>query len=149
MIGNMDKQEVRLFVDRWIQLWNARDLDGVLEHFADHVTFTSPLAAQLIDGSGGVIQGKTALRAYWAEGLGRSPDLHFELIGTYVGIDTIVINYRNQNGVLANEVLTFDGPLVVQGHATHLDPSAPRGNPPPAVDARRGEDLPDPVGEDS
>jgi hypothetical protein len=117
----MDQQEIRIFVNRWVNLWNARDLDGVLEHFADHVTFTSPTAAELIDGSDGVVRGKTALCAYWANALSRNPDLHFELVGTYVGINTIVINYRNQNGVLVNEVLTFEGPLVVQGHATHLD----------------------------
>jgi hypothetical protein len=121
----MDKQEIRIFVNRWIQLWNARDLDGMLEHFADQVTFTSPLAAQLIDGSDGVIRGKPALRAYWADALSRNPHLHFELVGTYVGINTVVINYRNQKGVLVNEVLTFDGPLVVQGHATHLDVPVP------------------------
>jgi hypothetical protein len=117
----MDRQEIQAFVNRWIELWNARDLDGVLEHFADHVTFTSPTAAQLIDDSDGVIRGKTALRAYWTYALGRHADLHFELVGTYIGINTIVINYRNQKGVLVNEVLTFDGPLVVQGHATHLN----------------------------
>jgi hypothetical protein len=30
-----------------------------------------------------------------------------------------VINYRNQAGVLVNEVLTFDGPLVRVGHGTY------------------------------
>ena len=117
----MDKQVSRTFVDRWIRLWNDRDLDGVLAHFADQVTFTSPTAARLIDGSDGVVRGKAALRAYWSEGLSHSPDLHFTLVGTYVGINTIVINYRNEKGLLVNEVLTFDGPLVVVGHATHLD----------------------------
>jgi hypothetical protein len=118
--ASVNSQEARAFVDRWITLWNARDLDGVLGHFADHVTFTSPTAAQLIDGSDGVVRGKAALRAYWAHALSRNPDLHFELVGAYIGIDTIVINYRNQAGVQANEVLIFDGPLVVEGHATHL-----------------------------
>jgi len=38
----------------------------------------------------------------------------------YVGLTTLVINYRNQKGGLVNEVLTFDGPLVVSGHGTYL-----------------------------
>jgi len=117
----MDRQEIRTFVDRWIALWNARDVDGVLEHFADHVTFTSPTAAALIDGSDGVVRGKAALRDYWSHAVSLTPELRFELVDTYVGIDTVVINYRNHRGLLVNEVLTFDGPLVVQGHATHLD----------------------------
>jgi hypothetical protein len=31
-----------------------------------------------------------------------------------------VINYRTQTGGLVSEVLTFDGPLVVEGHGTYL-----------------------------
>jgi hypothetical protein len=68
-----------------------------------------------------VVRGKAALRAYWTEALRRIPDLRFEIIGTYVGVNTLVINYRNQLGGLVNEVLVFDGPLVVEGHGTYLD----------------------------
>jgi hypothetical protein len=38
----------------------------------------------------------------------------------YVGVNTLVIHYRNQKGVLVNEVLTFDGERVKEGHATHI-----------------------------
>jgi hypothetical protein len=51
----------------------------------------------------------------------RIPGLHFEVVATYVGVDTLVIDYRNQNGGLVNEVLMFDGALVVQGHGAYLD----------------------------
>ena len=117
----MDETTAREFVERWVTQWNAHDLDGLLEHFAEDVVFTSPVAARLIAESDGVIRGKAALRAYYAEGLARIPGLHFEVVATYVGVDTLVINYRNQNGGLVNEVLVFDGPLVVQGHGTYLD----------------------------
>jgi hypothetical protein len=118
----VDTQEnSRAFANRWIQLWNTRDLEGLLALFTDAVIFTSPLAAQLVEGSGGVIRGKEELRSYWTAGLDRSPDLRFELVGVYSGVDTVVINFRNHRGVLANEVLIFDGPLVAQGCATRLD----------------------------
>jgi hypothetical protein len=88
--------------------------------FADDVVFTSPVAARFLDGSDGVVRGKVALRAYWAEGLRRIPDLHFEVVGVYVGVDTLAINFRNQLGRLVNEILIFDGSLVAQGHGTYL-----------------------------
>ena len=107
----MDHVTARAFVDSWVTAWNAHDLDAVLTHFADDVTFRSPVAIQLLGGDG-VIRGKDALRAYWADGLRRIPDLRFEVLGSYVGVDCLVINYRNQKGGLVNEVLIFDGSLV-------------------------------------
>ncbi|MYW04041.1 nuclear transport factor 2 family protein [Streptomyces sp. SID3343] len=115
----MDHGFARVFVDSWVEAWNAHDLDALLGHFADGVTFRSPVAAQLLGGDG-VIRGKDALRAYWAEGLRRIPDLRFEVVGSYVGVDCLVVHYRNQKGALVNEVLLFDGPLVVEGYGTYL-----------------------------
>ena len=46
------------------------------------------------------------------------------LVGSYAGISTLVINYRNQAGGLVCEVLHFDGPLVREGHGTYLVPEA-------------------------
>jgi hypothetical protein len=53
----------------------------------------------------------------------RIPELRFEVVGVYVGIDTIVIDYRNQRGAMVNETLHFDGPLVLEGHGTYLSDS--------------------------
>ncbi|MFJ9082983.1 nuclear transport factor 2 family protein [Streptomyces sp. NPDC102384] len=115
----MDHVTARTFVDSWVTAWNAHDLDALLAHFADDVTFRSPVAAQLLGGDG-VMRGKDALREYWTEGLRRIPDLRFEVVGSYVGVNSLVINYRNQKGGLVNEVLIFDGPLVTDGYGTYL-----------------------------
>jgi len=113
------------FAATWAAAWNAHDVEAVLSHFADDVTFSSPLAAEIVPGSGGVVRGKAALRAYWSEGLRRQPDLRFEVEGAYLGVDTLVIHYRNQRGGLVNEVLTFEGSLVKSGQATYLALTAP------------------------
>jgi ketosteroid isomerase-like protein len=120
----MDHTEAHAFVDSWLQGWNDHDLAQILDHFADDVVFTSPAATQLLPDSDGVIRGKPALRAYWTEGLRRISDLHFEVIDIYVGVETLVINYRNEMGVLVNEVLIFNGSLVVQGHGTYAGDGA-------------------------
>jgi hypothetical protein len=49
------------------------------------------------------------------------------VVGVYVGVNTLVINYRNQLGRLVNEVLIFDGSLVTQGHGTYLGSGANPG----------------------
>ena len=124
MIGYMDHVDAVAFAEDWVKAWNTHDLEEVLSHFAENVVFTSPVAAQLLEDSDGVIRGKAALRTYWAEGLRRVPDLHFEVLAVYVGVNTLVINYRNQLGRLVNEVLIFDGSLVTQGHGTYLGSGA-------------------------
>ncbi len=58
----MNRSEAAEFVDAWVKAWNAHDLGVVLSHFCDDVVFSSPLAAQLVAGSDGVIRGKQALR---------------------------------------------------------------------------------------
>lgn len=120
----MEHEEARRFVDRWIANWNQHDVDAVLEDFADDVVFSSPLLRRLLPDSDGVVRGKDALRHYWTIGVRQFPDLRFELVGVYLGVNTIVINFRNQSGRLTNEVLVLDDGLVVEGHATHFDVSA-------------------------
>jgi hypothetical protein len=113
--------EAEQFAQQWVAAWNAHDLDAVLAHFADDAEFSSPVAVQLLPQSDGVLRGKTAIREYWAAGLERIPDLHFEVVQVYAGIGTIVINYRNHAGSLVNEFLHFnaDG-LVERGGGTYL-----------------------------
>jgi hypothetical protein len=113
--------DLKAYVDEWIDAWNTRDLERVLAHFADDVVFSSPRAAMMVDGSDGVVRGKDALRAYWRASLDRSPDLRFDLIGAYVGVDVVVINYSNHRGQVVNEVLIVDGGLVVRGHVAWLE----------------------------
>jgi SnoaL-like protein len=118
----MDPEFAQRFATDWLDAWNGHDLDAILRHFAEEVLFTSPLAQRIAEGSDGVIRGKAALREYWSEGLRRNPELHFEITGLYLGVNTIVIQYVNQSGGAVDEVLTFDGPLVIEGHATYLRP---------------------------
>ncbi|MEV0408907.1 nuclear transport factor 2 family protein [Actinoallomurus sp. NPDC050550] len=115
----MEHNKAQRFAATWAEEWNSHDLDRILSHYADDIVFHSPVAARILPDSDGVIRGKEALRAYWREGLRLIPDLHFEVVGVYTGVDTIVINYRNQDDHLVNEILTFSNGLIVAGHGTY------------------------------
>ena len=119
-LRHVDTPEPQGFAEQWISAWNARDVEAVLTLYAEDVLFTSPTAQRVVPESGGTVQGKQALRSYWIQALEGNRDLHFELVGVYHGVDTIVLHYRNQLGGLVNEVLTFRDGLVAVGHATHL-----------------------------
>ena len=115
----MDLDEAVRFAGQWAADWNSHDLDRIVRHYSDDVVFSSPVAARIIDGSAGVVRGIKPLRAYWAEGLRRNPDLRFEVVGVYTGVDTVVINFRQQTGQLSAEVLIFHDGVVVSGMGTH------------------------------
>ncbi|MBA0049200.1 nuclear transport factor 2 family protein [Mycobacterium sp. NPDC050853] len=108
------------FTEAWFAAWNAHDVEAVLAHFHEDAVFTSPYAAQIVPDSRGVAKGKEAIRAYWSTALESNPDLHFEPVNVYVGVQALVINYRNHRGDLVNEVLIFNGDTVIEGHGTYL-----------------------------
>jgi predicted SnoaL-like aldol condensation-catalyzing enzyme len=89
---------------------------AVLKHFHDDAVFTSPVAKHIGFADDGVVNGKDALRRYWTAALAQNPDLHVQVTTVYQGENTLVIAYKNQNGIDRVEVLTFRQALVNEGH---------------------------------
>ncbi len=48
------------------------------------------------------------------------PDLHFEVVSVFAGVNILVLAYRNQRADLVSEVLEVEDGLVVRGHGTYL-----------------------------
>jgi predicted ester cyclase len=82
----------------WIAAWNAHDLEWILTHYEDEVELTSPVAARLLGAVDGKVVGKAALGAYFKRGLEAYPELRFELKDVFVGLNSVVLLYANQNG---------------------------------------------------
>ena len=104
----MDDERARRFAEAWYAAWNAHDLEAVLDHYTDDVEMTSPLVAALAARADGRITGKAALREYFAAGLERYPDLLFEPIGLFVGVDSLVLYYTSVGGRVAAETVFLD-----------------------------------------
>lgn len=115
----MDLDFARRFAAQWQDDWNSHDLDRILAHYHDDVTFSSPMIARLTGDPAGTVHGKAALRAYWAAGLERIPDLKFEVMDVRASVDALVIDYLNQIGGRVSEVLTFRDGLVVAGFGAY------------------------------
>ena len=97
-----------------IEAWNSHDLDAILSHYADDFVMSSPRIATIAGEPSGVLRGKGPIGAYWKRALELSPDLRFELIGTFVGSDTVALHYRRVGGGLAVETFFFgaDGRVI-------------------------------------
>ena len=103
----MNREFARHFADEWIAAWNSRDLERVLAHYADDFEMNSPIIVQLAGEPSGRLKGKAAVGAYWAKALALIPELHFELISTLVGVNSITLYYKGAGGRLAAEVFHF------------------------------------------
>jgi ketosteroid isomerase-like protein len=121
----MDHDAGIAFGRRWNDAWNAHDLDAVLALLHPDVAFSSPHVPTIAGEPSGVLHGKRAVRAYWAEALRRMPDLHFDLLGVTVGHDAVAIRYTNQAGMESVEILLLDDDgLVIRGAGTYAAPVA-------------------------
>jgi len=119
----MDHAEGVRLGEGWVADWNRHDLDSVMARLHDDIAFSSPHIALMVGEPSGVLRGKPAVRAYWAEALRRLPDLHFDLLGVTVGHDALAIRYTNERGRESVEVLLLDGDgLVIRGAGTYADP---------------------------
>ena len=103
----MNGDEALRFVKEWEQAWNVHDVERLLAHYTDDVIFQSPYIVYRFGEPTGEVRGKEALRRYWASGLEQLPTLRFSVEDLRLSVDTLVINYRNQDGHAISEVLRF------------------------------------------
>ncbi len=73
----MRREDAVRFAGEWIEAWNQRDIEAVLAHYVDDLTFTSPRALEVVGAP--TVVGKAALRSYWTKALGQVQSLRFTL----------------------------------------------------------------------
>lgn len=112
----------REFAEQWVSAWNAHDLERILVHYSDDFEMSSPYIIQLMGIPSGVLQGKAAVRSYWAKALEMFPDLKFELLDVLVGARSVAINYYGRGRRRVCEVLFFDDSgKIIRGAAHYAD----------------------------
>jgi hypothetical protein len=122
----LDRAWAEEFAHEWIAAWNSHDLDRVLAHYSDDFQMTSPLIAQWLGIAAGKLQGKEAIRRYWAQGLAKMPQLQFKLLDVVVGVNSLGIVFESVG--LPRTVLEFmqldDQKRCVRSEALHGAPRA-------------------------
>lgn len=108
------------FARRWIESWNAHDLDAVLAHYSEDFEFSSPNILRITAEPSGRLTGKPAVRAYWSAALARAPELRFELVEVLVGIECLVILYRGPRGLSAETFEFHANGQVRRGQALYV-----------------------------
>jgi len=89
----MITSERAYFIARdWIDAWNRRDLNRVLNYYSDRIQHTSPMVVKFTRDMNCTIKGKKRLRQYFFAGMFRLNGTRFKLRDIMVGVDSISIN---------------------------------------------------------
>lgn len=113
------------FARDWVDGWNSHDIERILAHYSADFEMRSPLIAQRGFAANGRLQGKEAVRAYWAPAVAPGSALHFELLQAFVSVDSIAIHYRSNGsgGRTVVEVLQFNEQGLVDAGSAHYFPA--------------------------
>ncbi len=104
----MDHSALKKAAAGWIASWNTRNLDRIMEHYADDVEFESPSVIDPWGNPGGKLKGKAALREHFKKGLDLPPDSPFELINILSGVDGIMVMYKQVSGAIVADYVVPD-----------------------------------------
>lgn len=113
----IDREFADHFAREWIDSWNSHDLTRILAHYADDLEMTSPAIIQVAGEPSGVLRGKNAVGDYWAKALRLVPNLHFELLATLVGVNSVTLYYQGVRGPAAEMFLFGADHQVRQAYA--------------------------------
>jgi hypothetical protein len=123
----LDKQMASHLAEDWIDAWNRHDLGAIMSHYADNISFWSPIIITRMGIVDGHIAGKDNLQAYFSKGLERNRNLHFKLHNVFLGTNSLVIHYSRENGVEATEIVVIDelSGKVIEARAHYNPPIMP------------------------
>jgi ketosteroid isomerase-like protein len=91
----------------WCDAWNRRDLDAIMHHYSDEVEFSSPTVIKRWGIADGWLRGKAKVRENFAIGL-KSSGLRFELVDVLLGVNSMCVVYRRENGALVTDLVELD-----------------------------------------
>ena len=99
----------------WLEVWNGRDLERVMAHYAEDAVFQSPTVLLLVPGSDGTVRGREAIGRLFAAGLVHFPALRFELHDVIERPGGVIVIHRKLNGFVERAGLTVETFDVADG----------------------------------
>ncbi|MEW5850310.1 MAG: nuclear transport factor 2 family protein [Myxococcota bacterium] len=78
---------------RWLTLFNAYDVDGLVALYAEDATHTSPKIRTLHPDTGGKLVGRANLERWWKDANKRLPGLRYELTALTANDERVFMEY--------------------------------------------------------
>jgi ketosteroid isomerase-like protein len=107
----------------WFDAFNAHDLEMLLALYDEQAEHYSPKLKVHKPETNGLIKGKPALRAWWADAFKRLPELHYELIQLTAEGKQVFMEYirktPGEEDLRVGEVLVIRNGKIVASRVYH------------------------------
>jgi ketosteroid isomerase-like protein len=104
----MEKKKLTRLVRDWLNAWNSRDIDRLMDHYHEDIEFTSPTVIKRWNNPSGKLIGKEALRKHFMKGFEQANHIQFELLGILEGIDGFILVYRKEMQGMGADLVTLN-----------------------------------------
>ena len=113
----------------WIAAWNARDLDAIMEHYAEDVVFRAASVVTRWGRSDGRLHGKAELRRHFERALEAAPNLRFDFEAVLGGPAGYAILFE-RDGYHVVDTLVLDAAGRAIEACVYQDPRTNRSDRP-------------------
>jgi SnoaL-like domain len=104
----IDKVKLKKAALQWMEDLNQRNLEKLMQHYADGVEFYSPTVITRWQVSEGKLVGKAAVERHFRKAIEEVPGMRFEFSAILFGVESVIIFYKRETGVLAADLVFFD-----------------------------------------
>ncbi len=119
----MDASQIRDIANRWFDAFNEHNLEKLLALYHDHAAHFSPKLKVRQPETDGLVTGKAALRAWWADSFERLPTLRYYPTNFIVGDTSIFMEYRREvqgePHLMVGEVLEMENGKILRSRVYH------------------------------
>ena len=107
----------------WIDAFNEHDLEKLLNLYDDNAIHFSPKLKIRQPETNGWINGKAALRSWWADAFERLPSLQYHLKNLIVHDDQLLMEYQRkvagEADMMVAEVLEISNGVIMRSRVYH------------------------------
>ena len=107
----------------WFSAFNSRNLEQLLSLYDDEAQHYSPKLKIRRPETGGIVQGKQALRDWWQDAFERLPSLHYQVTSLTADEQRVFMEYirqvENEEDILVAEVLEIKDKKIIASRVYH------------------------------
>lgn len=104
----MRRTEAVGHAERWIDAWNAHDLDRIMSCYAEDVSFEAETVRKRWQKGDGTLHGTEELKKHFVLGLTLAPALRFRLQEVFLAPSGYAVLYERENGNRVIDCVTMN-----------------------------------------